>query len=389
MATLIPLALIAAIQAILLIPLLREFGRVVGQRRIPFSNATAPFSISVIVPVLNEEDRIAAMLQPLLAEAEAVPEIVEILVVDGGSSDGTQGIVRSFAAQHQRLACVDVSPVPVDAVGKAWGLMQGALRARGDWLLMLDADTILVPGLVRSLAAFADYADLEALSVATRQACPGRLQSLLHPAFLTTLVYRFGPPGYATRDARRVMANGQCFFASKAALHASQALPAALASLCEDITIARTLAKAGYSVGFFETEVPVEVQMYASGREVWANWPRSLVMRDQHADRSAAVSFSQVLLLQAAPLPLLLASLLAGFPAWFTLMQAVLCMFRLGVLFGIRGAYTRHSPSFFLSPLMDMPVILRLLHAQFQRRLTWRGRVYARGRNGSIRAVEE
>jgi hypothetical protein len=38
---------------------------------------------------------------------------------------------------------------------------------------------------------------------------------------------------------------------------------------------------------------------------------------------------------------------------------------------------------------MDVPVLLRLLHAQFQRRLVWRGRVYARGRNGTIRAVEE
>jgi dolichol-phosphate mannosyltransferase len=389
MATLIPLVAIAAIQAILLIPLLRKFGRVLGRHRIPASHATAPFSISVIVPVLNEEDRLPAMLRALLAEARAVPEIVDLLVVDGGSSDGTQGIVASFRERDQRLSCVDVTPVPADAVGKAWGLMQGAARAGGDWLLMLDADTMVAPGLTRSLASFADQQRLDALSVATRQSCPGWLQSLLHPAFLTTLVYRFGPPGYATDDARRVMANGQCFFASKAALHAAEALPAARASLCEDITIARTLAKAGYAVGFFETDVPVMVQMYASAREVWANWPRSLVMRDQHADPRSAVSFAQVLLLQAAPLPLLLSALLLGVPAWFALMQAVLCLFRLGVLLGIRGAYTRYSPTFFLSPLMDVPVLLRLLHAQFQRRLVWRGRVYARGRNGTIRAVEE
>lgn len=389
MAALLPLALIAAVQALLLIPLLREFGRVFGQRRIPVSNAIAPLSISMIVPVLNEEKRLPAMLGALLPEARTVPEIVEILVVDGGSSDRTQAIVASFMARERRLAFVDVSPVPVDAVGKAWGLMQGAARARGDWLLTLDADTIVAPGLVRSLASFAFLEHLDALSVATRQACPGWLQSMLHPAFLTTLVYRFGPPGYTTDDPRRVMANGQCFFASKSALHSAQAFPAALSSLCEDITIARTLARDGHAVGFFETEVPVEVQMYASAREVWANWPRSLVMRDQHADWTAAVSFAQVLLLQAAPLPFLVGSLLLGLPAWFTMLQALLLLFRLGVLFGVRGAYTRHRPTFWLSPLMDVPVMLRLLHAQFQRRFAWRGRVYARGRNGAIRAVGE
>jgi dolichol-phosphate mannosyltransferase len=389
MAALLPLGLIAALQALLLIPLLRKFGRVLDQRRIPVSHAIAPFSMSIIVPVLNEEDRLPAMLGSLLAETKDVPEIVEILVVDGGSSDHTQAIVASFMALERRLAFVDVSPVPVDAVGKAWGLMQGAARARGDWLLTLDADTIVAPGLARSLASFAFLEHLDALSVATRQACPGWLQSMLHPAFLTTLVYRFGPPGFATDDPRRVMANGQCFFASKSALAASQALPAALASLCEDITIARTLASAGHAVGFFETDLPVEVQMYASAREVWANWPRSLVMRDQYADRRTAVPFAQILLLQAAPLPFLVGSLLMGFPAWFAMMQAMLLLFRLGVLFGVRGAYAVSSPTYWLSPLMDVPVSLRLVHAQFQRRLVWRGRVYARGRDGAIRAVEE
>ncbi len=387
MATLLLLAPIVVLQGIFAIGLVREFSRVIGMRRIPLSSQRAPFSISVIVPVLNEEDRLACMLRALLAEAGAVPEILEILVVDGGSTDGTKGIVQSFMAQDQRLKFVDVSPVPVDAVGKAWGLMQGAALASGDWLLTLDADTLVAPGLTRSLAAFARREQLDALSVATRQACPGWLQAMLHPAFLTTLVYRFGPPGYATRDPRRVMANGQCFFASKAALDASNALLLSLSSLCEDITIARTLAKAGHMVGFFETDVPVEVQMYAGAQEVWANWPRSLVMRDRHADGTAAHGFAQLVLLQAAPLPLLIASLLLALPLWFTAMQAGLCMVRLGVLSGISGSYTRHAPSFWASPLMDVPVILRLLQAQFQRRLVWRGRVYARGPDGTIKAV--
>lgn len=382
------MGLVGAFQLLLLPALLRGFGRVAGQTAIPVSRAAAPFSLSVIVPVLNEESRLAPMLRALLAEARDVPEIVEILVVDGGSRDGTKGIVAGFGAREPRLLFVDAAPVPADAVGKAWGLLQGAARARGDWLMMLDADTIVAPGLTRSLAAFAHRRGLAALSVATRQASPGWLQSLLHPAFLTTLVYRFGPPGYATSDPARVMANGQCMLASKAALDGSGALPAALSSLCEDITIARTLGEAGHEVGFFQSEVPVEVQMYGSAGELWANWPRSLVMRDARAGRSAAVALARILVLQAAPLPLLLGSLLLGGPAWFAAIQASLCLMRLGVLFGVRGAYSRHAASYWLSPLMDLPVALRLLHAQVQRRLVWRGRVYARGRDGTIRAVD-
>jgi len=384
------LAIITLAQIILATGLLRQFRRAFAPKRIPQSQASPPFSVSILVPVLNEESRLPATLDAILAEASAVPELVDILIIDGGSSDGTARLVQSRFSRDPRLQWIDVSPVPADAVGKAWGLLQGTARARGDWVLTLDADTIIAPGLIRSLAAFVDREGLDALSVATRQASPGWLQSILHPAFLTTLVYRFGPPGYATSDPRRVMANGQCFFAARSALSRSDAIAASLSSLCEDITIVRTLARTGHRVGFFESSVPVTVQMYGSAAELWANWPRSLAMRDQFADRAAvARDMGSIIMLQAAPLPLLIGSLLLGLPIWFALAQAVLVMFRLGVLFGTNRAYSHHEPGYWLSPLADLPVTARLLHALGQRRLTWRGRAYERGRDGRIRVIAE
>lgn len=389
MAILLLLLVVVIIQAALAVRVFRQFLRVASMRRIPASTAPAPFSIAVVVPVLNEEQRLPAMLRALLAEAGTVPEITEILIVDGGSIDGTSNVVMAAAALDARVTFIDASPVPVTAVGKAWGLQQGAAAARADWLLTLDADTIVAPGLTRALAAFVHAEKIDALSVATQQSCAGWLQSMLHPAFLTTLVYRFGPPGYATRDPRRVMANGQCFFAARAVLAETDAIGSALSSLCEDITIARTLAKAGHAVGFYETDVPVVVQMYGSAQEVWANWPRSLVMRDHHAGGVALLPLAQVVMLQAAPLPLLLLALIGGWPLWFLLVQAVLLVSRIGVLAGVNGSYARRDASFWLSPLLDMPVALRLLAAQFQRRLVWRGRVYLRGRDGTITAVSD
>lgn len=382
------LAALLAAQLALAVGLVRTFGRLARNAVIPASTEPGSVTVSIIIPVLDEESRILPCLEAVLAEADGTGEIVDILVVDGGSTDRTAAIVQDLSRTHERLVFVDASPVPEDAAGKAWGLFTGLSRARGEWVLTIDADTIVGPGLTRSLAAFVARTDVDALSVATRQSVRGPLHSLLHPAFLTTLVYRLGPPGFVTRDPRRVLANGQCFFAAKAALEESGAFRAALSSLCEDITIARTLARSGRAVGFFEAQVPVEVEMYSSAREVWANWPRSLAMRDRYSGPGSAFELARVFLVQAAPLPLTVVAVLAGLPLWFATGQAMLLAMRLGVLTGTRKGYSRVGPTFWLSPLADLPVAVRLLQMTLKRRFVWRGRAYLRDEDGMVRAVD-
>jgi glycosyltransferase involved in cell wall biosynthesis len=56
----------------------------------------------------------------------AQPETVaEILVVDGGSTDGTQSLVERYQSRDRRVRLVDAGPVPGGWTGKAWGLYLG------------------------------------------------------------------------------------------------------------------------------------------------------------------------------------------------------------------------------------------------------------------------
>ncbi|MCL6614200.1 MAG: glycosyltransferase, partial [Firmicutes bacterium] len=87
--------------------------------------------ISVIMPVLDEAARIRRQLQELL-EVEGLDEI---LVVDGGSTDDTQQIVRSFA---------EVSLL-VGPPGRGRQMNLGAQAATGEVLLFLHADVSLPP----------------------------------------------------------------------------------------------------------------------------------------------------------------------------------------------------------------------------------------------------
>jgi rSAM/selenodomain-associated transferase 2 len=86
-------------------------------------------AISVVVPMLNEERTIAATL---LALTQLKPH--ELILVDGGSSDGTPTICRQFN--------VEVLTAPR---GRAAQMNYGARRATGNVLLFLHADTRLPP----------------------------------------------------------------------------------------------------------------------------------------------------------------------------------------------------------------------------------------------------
>ena len=168
-------------------------------------------------------------------------EVSQILVVDGGSTDGTQALVRSYIERDDRIRLIDASPVPADWNGKAWGLQRGleSIGCSVKWILTIDADVRPRPRLARSLIWHARRFKLQALSVATRQEIETAGEGLVHPSLLTTLVYRFGIPGGATRTMRDVQANGQCFLIRHDLLSSIGEFTSVRDSICEDVTLAR------------------------------------------------------------------------------------------------------------------------------------------------------
>jgi dolichol-phosphate mannosyltransferase len=230
---------------------------------------------------------------------------------------------------------------------------------------------------------------LPVLSVATVQEVSGAGEALLHPALLTTLVYRLGAPGRATRRPREVLANGQCLLARRDLLLAGGGFRVARDSRCDDVTLARHLARAGHAVGFYESDAPVSVRMHASAGEAWRTWPRSLPLHDGAAG-AAVLGLLEVSLVQALPLPLLAGLLAAGSGsaggraagrggAWLGLLavNGLLAAVRLGVLAGTARAYRPRPWTYWLSPLCDIPATLALWRSLGRRDHVWRGRMMA------------
>jgi dolichol-phosphate mannosyltransferase len=373
------LAVLALAQALAGITVVLRLARTVRGERIEANDAPLPGErVTVLVPVLNERSRLGPCLAGLIAQPS---EVAEILVVDGGSRDGTQDLVSIFAARDSRIRLVDASPIPTSWNGKAHGLQVGLDCADpcSAWILTVDADVRLEPNLVRSLLSHAIRTDVAAVSVATTQRLSGEAEGVVHPALLTTLVYRFGIPGHSTRRVAAVQANGQCALYRREPLERSGGFTSARASVCEDVTVARALVTNGYAVGFHESDGLASVDMYASWRDAWTNWTRTLPLRDRYAGRAGWLGLTEVVLAQALPLPMLLVLWRSvPRPRFALAINGLLVLVRLGVLGGTGRAYEWRPWTYWLSPLADLPVAVQIWRNALRRTHVWRGRVVVR-----------
>ena len=102
---------------------------------IPLTPRAEQFALSCIVPVFNEQEVIEPFLRALAPALAAITPRFEIIVVNDGSNDATGAIVARLAAELN-LTFVDFSR----NFGKEAAMTAGLARARGDAVMIIDAD---------------------------------------------------------------------------------------------------------------------------------------------------------------------------------------------------------------------------------------------------------
>ncbi len=323
---------------------------------------TPPNSISVVIPARDESQRIG----PLLGALVGAPGVREVVVVDDQSSDATATVARRHGAN-----VVVGEPLPDGWAGKAWALQQGIASATSEWVVTLDADTRPNPYLPTALVARAGGERLDFVTVAGRFECPTSSARWLHAAMLTTLVYRFGPPGSTPSHTDRTMANGQCMAFRRAPFVDAGGMARVAGEMVEDIALARGLAGDGWRVAFLDAEELLTVRMFESFGDTWRGWGRSIALPGVEQRSRQLVDLGVVLLAQALPIPRLLTW--RGDP-----IDGVLALARLGTLIGTRRAYDRIDAAYWLSPLADPLATIAIARGIARgRRQSWRGRTYS------------
>jgi glycosyltransferase involved in cell wall biosynthesis len=231
-------------------------------------------TVSVIVPARNEEINIGDCLAGL-AGLNYPSEKLQIIVVNDHSSDRTGEIVDGFIARHSNIEQIHAPTLPEDWTGKSYGCWQGANRARGEWLIFLDADTYVKPDLLSSCVHFAECNRLDLLSVIPHQI----IKSLQERLWLPGVFLGFA----AFLDLGRIndpqdpyaIASGQFLLFQSDAYKSINGHRLIRKELNDDLAFAREAKK--HRLHFFCAfgEHLLETRMYRNLKEIWAGFSRN------------------------------------------------------------------------------------------------------------------
>jgi len=100
-------------------------------RRLSIINGLIPYKVSIIIPVYNCEKYIKECVASAL---DQTLDVVEVIVVDDGSTDGTLDIIKDIP---------EITVLIKPNGGTASALNTGIRNAKGDWIHWLSADDVL------------------------------------------------------------------------------------------------------------------------------------------------------------------------------------------------------------------------------------------------------
>lgn len=219
--------------------------------------------VTVIVPARNEEGDLGACLDGLLAQT--YPSL-ETLVVDGGSTDATRAVAQS---RGPSVTLLDEPPLPENWVGKNWACWTGAQRARGEFLLFVDADIRPAPGVVWAAVEWAESDRADLVTFASHVEMVGAWEKIVLPFYIQMVLTYFRTPRVNRADSKAAMANGQFLLVRRSAYDEVGGHRAIYDRVLEDVALAQRFRSAHKVLRVAWTPELVTTRMYRTPSEMY------------------------------------------------------------------------------------------------------------------------
>ena len=157
-------------------------------------------ALSVVVPILDEEDGLPELLRRLLPVLEAQTARFEVVFVDDGSRDGSVALLRRAAETDPRVKVLALSR----NFGQHVALSAGCDHARGDVVVLMDGDLQDRPEEIPALLGRLDEG-YDAVYAIRRNRKDGAIKRATSAAFHAVLATAVGGRHHASAAVFRAM----------------------------------------------------------------------------------------------------------------------------------------------------------------------------------------
>jgi 4,4'-diaponeurosporenoate glycosyltransferase len=301
--------------------------------------------LSIIIPARNEAHNLPRLLESI--RSQPTPSL-EVLVVDDASTDATAGVAASHGA-----TVISSLALPDGWRGKTWALHQGALAAKGELFLFLDADCWFEPGgLDRILSRY----EGGALSVAPHHAVEKPYEEL--SAFFNVIMV-------ASTTGHGLF--GQMLLVDRASYDKAGGHHEVKGRVLENLRLAAFYRAAGVAVTSFPGRGMLAFRMYPEGfSSLIEGWTKGFASGASETPRAAVV------LVALWITGLMLALIALPWTPWPFLAFAL----QFGVMLKRIGSFSWLTALFYPVPLFFyLAVFVRSLRRS-GKEVTWKGREF-------------
>jgi len=330
---------------------------------------------SVLMPARNEEKNIERCVKSVLQQDW---HNLELVVTNDRSEDATGDILAGLAAHDARLHVIDGEQLPEGWVGKGWAVYQAHQAAQGTWVLLLDADTELEPGAIRTVVRYAQQQRIDFLNPTPQFINRSFWEKTMKPVLWGLVMTRFPMLWVNLPFLKENMAFGPFLLIRKSCYDAVEGHRHVCHDILEDVALSRLIKGEGYRTRLINGRHLFKIRMYDSFSGLLEGWIKTAY---------GAMNYN-LLLMSLAVLGLFYLALFPfvglalSFSGWGAALApaalaAVTALYTRRVIDGFRfrfGAISllMHPLAMVVVQYMQAAAVWRFYFGQ----LTWKGRAY-------------
>ncbi|MEB1806368.1 MAG: glycosyltransferase family 2 protein [Bacillaceae bacterium] len=235
---------------------------------------SSPPLVSILIPLRNEERNIKRLVESLTS---LTYQKIEVIFLDDQSTDNTYKLLKELTKQYQNFKVIKGAPLANGWVGKVHACKQLGERAKGEYLLFLDADVK-----VRRTIIEKTISTMEVYEAGLLTGFPKFPTSTLLSKILVTMqhfiVFFHLPIFIANRTtfSSFTAAHGAFMCFRKEVYHKIGGHSSVAASIVEDVHLARHVKQNGHRVLLANLTEDVSCFMYETNKEVWNGFAKNI-----------------------------------------------------------------------------------------------------------------